>query len=250
MESMELNRMRNAFRRPSIAVIAAGALAAPFVGCSPDTPAETPTETVTAEQTPTSSAAPTSGEPTATETETAEPTETETAEPSTSAPAEPSATTDEPSPEPTEDGGTSRPSGPIEESRPVGATAHLQYFDVTVFGREFTDTATGIEVEVCYAAEHPEANDDGTTRVSTDPWRFGVYDGETGVPEDTQYYGVSEFEPTTAFTPAYEEKMLSVGECNRGWIGVEHGNPDLAWVSARYQPADFGDVITWDLSNA
>lgn len=246
MVAMELNRMGSVFRRPSIAVIAAGALAAPFAGCSPTTPAETPTETVTSGQTPTSSAAPVSEEPTA------------TAEPTTATPSEPPATTGEPSPEPsgpaspepTSDGGTGRPSGPVEETVTPGATAHTRYFDVTVFGREFTDTATGIEVEVCYAAEHPEANDDGTTRVSTDPWRFGVYDGETGVPEDTQYYGVSEFEPTTAFTPAYEEKMLSVGECNRGWIGVEHGNPDLAWVSARYQPADFGDVITWDLSNA
>ena len=56
--------------------------------------------------------------------------------------------------------------------------------------------------------------------------------------------------PSSEFTPAYEEKQLQVGECNTGWIAVGHGNPDLAWASVRYQPADFGDVITWDLSGS
>lgn len=225
--------------RQSIAVIAAGGLLS-VVACAPEAPAEPATETVTAPQTtgadpatgaPTTASAAPSAETTASEIPT--PTDPESA-----------------SPEPTGDGGAGRPTGPVEETLPVGATAHTQYFDVTVHGRDFTDTATGVEVEVCYAAEHPDANADGTTRVSTDPWRFGVYDGETQTDDDTQFLPVTEFEATNAFTPVYEETQLTVGQCQSGWIAVDHGNPDLAWVSVRYQPADFGDVITWDLAES
>lgn len=238
MGSMEMN---GKFRRQSIALIAAGGLLS-VAACTPETPAEPPTETVTAEQT--TSTGPTTDPTTEAPATTAAPEETPTS-------AAPSTEDSEPAPpEPTDDGGTGRPTGPIEESLQAGATAHTRYFDVTVHGRDFTDTATGVEVEVCYAAAHPEANADGTTRVSTDPWRFGVYDGETQLESDVQFLPVTEFEPTTAFTPAYEETQLQVGECNTGWIAVEHGNPDLAWASVRYQPGDFGDVITWDLTES
>ena len=242
MENVEKHRVTAVFRRPSIAALAAGMLIAPIVGCTPETPTDPATETVTVEPTATDDGT----EPTAdTATEAPEPTSEATAD-ETAAP-DPST-----SEEPPADGGAERPTGPVEETLQPGETAQTQYFDVTMLGRESNDdaTAAAIEVNVCYVAEHPDANDDGTTRVSADPWRFGVYDGETQLPEDVQFLPVSEFEASSEFTPAYEEKQLQVGECNTGWIAVGHGNPDLAWASVRYQPADFGDVITWDLSGS
>ena len=145
-----------------------------------------------------------------------------------------------------------RPTGPVTATAEPPGTLGLRYFDVSVLDQRFNDlgTATGVKVRVCYAAPHPEANADGTTRVSPDPWRFGVYDGETQLPEDTQYPRPAELgEPTDEFGPLLEARQVALGECNEGWIAVEHGNPDLAWTAARYQPADFGDEITWDLTS-
>ena len=227
--------MAQVLRRPSIAALAAGILIAPIVGCTGQTPTDTPGETVTA-------AASTSAEPTPSATSEA---------PETSAEPSPSSSEAVPSETASGDPEGQRPTGPVEATLKPGETASTQYFDVTMLKRDFNDqaTVTGIEVKVCYVAEHPGANDDGTTRVSTDPWRFGVYDGETRTEADVHFLPVSEFDPSTAFIPAYEEKNLKVGECNEGWISVDHGNPDLAWASVRYQPADFGDVVTWDLGS-
>lgn len=142
-----------------------------------------------------------------------------------------------------------RPSGPVTEAAQLGETVKTQYFDVTVDKSEGNHEATAmaVHVKVCYAVEQPEANADGTTLTSTDPWRFGVYDGETQTVEAVRFLRVSEFPASSEWSPAYETKLLTVGECNEGWIAVADGNPDLARPFVRYQPADFGDEITWQL---
>ena len=200
-----------------------------------------PPAPTTAAATPTPTPEATSAQPSPTETATSV-----EAAPTSEAPSE--TPSPEPTPEPSAEA-PGRPVGPVVRDQvPMGTIVQTQYFDVTVLERQFHPdaTATGYHVRVCYAAAHPEANDDGSTRTSIDPWRVGLYDGETQVPADVQYVRVREFDYTDAFGPAYTEKQLMVGDCNEGWIGLEHGNPDLAWLSIRYAPADFGDEITWD----
>lgn len=111
------------------------------------------------------------------------------------------------------------------------------------------------------AAEHPASESTSAAAIGAAHFQVtrplyrcrdgapAVIDGETRTEADVHFLPVSEFDPSTAFTPAYEEKNLKVGECNEGWISVDHGNPDLAWASVRYQPADFGDVVIWDLGS-
>ena len=146
---------------------------------------------------------------------------------------------------------TEEPPQPPQSAEPViahaivGDSVGTSYFDVSVLEKQASDVATGYQVEVCYARAHPDANADGTTRTSTDPWRVGVYDGETQTPPDVAYLPVSEFPVTDEFGVPYEERLLRVGECNSGWIAMEHHNPDLAWLTLRYAPQDFGDEVTW-----
>lgn len=188
-------------------------------------------------------------------TESADPTPT-TPAPATTPPTDPPTRSAEPpgatrptSPEPPPTPEATRPGGPVSVTLDVGETAHTTYFDVTVLNSEGHPDATGmgVLVRVCYAAAHPDANDDGTTRTSTDPWSFGVYDGEGGTIDDVEFVRVDEFPPSSHWSPTYETRLLRVGECNEGWIQVSDGNPDLARPYIRYSPQDFGDDIRWNL---
>ena len=138
-----------------------------------------------------------------------------------------------------------RPGGPQGLSLSIGQTARLRYFDVTVqrFAHGKDGISAGYRVQVCYAAPHPSANADGTTRVSTDPWSFLVRDGESG--GRYRQVPVGELPRDWAWSPSYRETLLRAGECSTGWIGVRHGSPDLQWGGIVYQPADFGDRVTW-----
>ncbi|MDO5676973.1 MAG: hypothetical protein Q4G35_05645 [Propionibacteriaceae bacterium] len=200
-------------------------------------------------------ATPPSPSVTSTDEPTGEPTTTPSPDPSVTVtdpsvdPTSPQPSTPEPTgfPLATDEPPVARPTGPVTATAEPPGTFHLQYFDVSVLEQRFNDlgTATGVHVKVCYASPHPGANSDGTTRTSTNPWRFGVFDGETQTFDDTRYLRVDEFPASDEFQPVFKEKQLKVGECNEGWIGIEHGTPDAAWAAMRYQPADFGDEITW-----
>ncbi len=178
----------------------------------------------------------------------ADPTGTATPQSSGTATPQPSETAS-PDPEPTMTATpvepTDRPSGPVTLTAKLGETVKTRYFDVTV--TELTSDGEGMawaaDVTVCYAAPHPDANADGTTRTSTDPWFFEVTDGETGKAHG--FRGVGEFPPSEQWSPKYQERLLKVGECNSGWISVAPGNPDLLLPTLRYSPADFGDEILW-----
>lgn len=199
-------------------------------------PAEPAPPTATAP--PTVTAAPT-GAPSP-ETATPQPSETATPQPSETASPNPEPTMTATPVEPTD-----RPSGPVTLTARLGETVTTRYFDVTV--TDLTSDGEGMawaaDVRVCYAAPHPDANADGTTRTSTDPWFFEVTDGETG--QAYGFRGVGEFPPSEQWSPKYQERLLKVGECNSGWVSVAPGNPDLLLPTLRYSPADFGDEILW-----
>lgn len=242
MERIErrMTSMKFDFRRASIGAV--GALALVVAGCAGGTPTGTPSQ----DPVPTTSEPagdPTTEQVTETETEvvTEEPSETESKD--EGGDPEPSST-DDTNPE-------DRAPGPVKSGVLEGATEHLQYFDVTVKKTEGDGdgTAMGALIEVCYAAEWEGANDDGTVRTSIDPWSFGFYDGEGGSEDDVKFTPVSEFEPSTAWSPAYEEKNLKLGECNEGWITAKYGNPDLIRHQVRYAPKDFGDDVTWKVNH-
>lgn len=138
-----------------------------------------------------------------------------------------------------------RPGVPVVATGTFGGSFALRYFDVAV-GELQVDpdgTAWGAHVSVCYVAPHPDANAEGTTRTSLDPWAWFVQDGEGGGPGE--WVAASETPTTTQWGPAYAEKALQVGECNDGWVTAAFGNPDLFLPKLRYQPADFGDSIEW-----
>lgn len=140
---------------------------------------------------------------------------------------------------------------PTTRNLALGETVHLPYFDVTVsrYERDADGVEAGVEVSVCYTNAHPEANADGTTRVSRDPWSFGLLDAESGETDYT-FYRVNTFEVGKKWLPVYQEKLLKVGQCNTGWVSIANGAPDF-WIKyVRYLPADFGDTITWDLTGS
>lgn len=151
-----------------------------------------------------------------------------------------------PSPDPTDPAPPERPTGPVKLTAELGTTVQTRYFDVTVTALESDDEglAWGAEVKVCYAAEHPDQNADGTTRTSLDPWYFSVQDGEGGGP--AQWVKVRDLPPSTRWEPAYDTRLVKVGECNTGWVQAEPGSPDLFLPDLRYAPADFGDDIRWE----
>ncbi|HSO70876.1 MAG TPA: hypothetical protein VLQ67_14730, partial [Arachnia sp.] len=139
--------------------------------------------------------------------------------------------------------------GPIATEVGLGSTVSLRYFDVTVSDVQRGATEMAVKVEVCYTHAHPEANQDGTTRVSRDPWSLGITDPEGAQSIEYMYVKAREFPTSARWTPVYRETRLSVGECNTGWLGIQHDNPDL-WISyLRYSPADFGDQVTWDIGS-
>lgn len=102
-------------------------------------------------------------------------------------------------------------------------------------------------MQVCYAAPHPEQNSDATNRTSLDPWSFSVQDGE-GTGTRPQWIKARDLPPSTRWSPGYATKLLKLGECNRGWVQVEPGNPDLFLPTLRYAPADFGDDVRWEFN--
>lgn len=145
--------------------------------------------------------------------------------------------------------GAQRPSGPVELTAEVGQTVSTRYFDVTVTELATDDSglAWGAKVQVCYAAPHPEQNADATTRTSLDPWSFSVQDDE-GPGAGPQWIKARDLPPSTRWSPGYATKLLKLGECNRGWVQVEPGNPDLFLPTLRYAPADFGDDVRWEFN--
>lgn len=161
------------------------------------------------------------------------------------------ATTSSSSPAPSSSSVTSpsvsvRPNKPRQLTLGIGQTARLTYFDVTVQRFKFGDdnVSAAYRVQVCYVRPHAEANSDGSTRVSTNPWSFRLRDGEGG-PASYSSVPVSEFTRDWSWTPSYRETKLKVGQCNTGWIGVKVTNPDLQWGGIVYSPSDFGDRVTW-----
>lgn len=173
----------------------------------------------------------------------------------TSSPTTAPATTNSPSPGESQSASpVQRPTpsvtGPVVQKARLGVVVSLRYFDVEV--SEVRSDPDGVEigalVKVCYTHAHPGANADGTTRVSRDPWAFGLLDGEAGETK-YRYIPVGKFDQGESWKPLYEARKLKVGECNSGWLSIHHGNPDL-WVHyLRYAPADFGDRITWRLDS-
>ncbi|AQP47688.1 hypothetical protein BW730_09480 [Tessaracoccus aquimaris] len=207
-------------------------------GTSPAEPAP-PTVTATPPTGAPTPATPTAS-PSAEPSETPQPSETATPQQSETA---------SPNPGPTETATpvdtSDRPTGPVTLTAVLGETVRTRYFDVTVkdLTADGDGTAWAADVTVCYVAPQPDANADGTTRTSTDPWFFEVIDGETG--KASGFHGVAEFPPSENWSPRYQERLLKVGECNSGWVAVAPGNPDLVLPTLRYSPADFGDEILW-----
>lgn len=143
---------------------------------------------------------------------------------------------------------TARPTGPVEVTAQAPGMLTTRYFDVQV-GQLQVDpdgTSWGVLVKVCYVVAQPEANPDGTTRTSLDPWQWFLQDGEGG--GSGSWVPVAQLPQTTKWGPLYSEKALRVGQCNEGWITADHGNPDLLIPRLGYRPTDFGDQLDWRFS--
>ena len=133
----------------------------------------------------------------------------------------------------------------------VGQTAHFPYFDVTVDQTRHAPNGVegggtyGVRISVCYTHRHPGANSDGSTRTSTDPWKFG-WTHDIGVAWALLPSHSSRL--VSRWDPAYAERRLSVGECNSGWIAVDvRDTVFLAQTGVRYAPSDFDFSGTWTL---
>lgn len=126
----------------------------------------------------------------------------------------------------------------------VGETAHLANWDVTVQRAEYgeDEVSYGWKVNVCYTAESSQGRD-GRIQVSDAVWSAIVQDLEGG-DNPVQSIPISKFERDHTYTPDYLNTTLAVGECNLGWIGIVHGNPDLGWLGITYAPST-GETITW-----
>ncbi|WP_461104495.1 hypothetical protein [Tessaracoccus terricola] len=141
-------------------------------------------------------------------------------------------------PAPDSPGTGQRPSEAVSRTVQLGETVSLRYFDVSVIELDTTSDSAGFLARVCYAAAHPDANADGTTRVSTNPWSVGL--GGSGA-SALQFWRVDDLS-TITWPQSYGETKLRVGECNEGWVAVKT-DPISA---VRYAPRDFGDVIIWE----
>lgn len=136
----------------------------------------------------------------------------------------------------------------------VGETARLGYFDVTVHQIKGEENSVegggyhGARVTVCYVRIHPDANADGSTNTSTEPWTFGwFHDGEpTWVLNPG---GPGESQLSDHWPPAYEPRTLKLEECNTGWITIDIRKPWLLGISGvRYDPSAFDGKYSaeWD----
>lgn len=126
----------------------------------------------------------------------------------------------------------------------VGETAHLANWDVTVLRAEpgKDGISYGWKVNVCYVTPSGLA-EDGRINVSDRPWSALVQDLEGGS-NPVVAVPIREFERDHAYRPDYLDTTLSLGECNLGWIGIVHHNPDLSWPGIVYEPST-GEHITW-----
>ena len=121
----------------------------------------------------------------------------------------------------------------------------MTYFDVTVNSHLHGEGFWAANVTACYVRPHPDANPDGTTRVSTDPWSVLV-ERPNGSLVQVPVSHLSQTDGGTA--PQYTEDLLSVGQCQTGWITVTPpGNGTFAGM--KYAPRDFpNDTVTWQWS--
>lgn len=126
----------------------------------------------------------------------------------------------------------------------VGESARLENWEVTVMDGEYgkDGISYGWKVDVCYIAPSSFAKD-GRIKVSDEVWSVLVEDMESNVSRVVTV-PVGEFERDHAYRPDYLDTTLAVGECNLGWIGIVHGNPDLAFQGITYEPST-GESITW-----
>ncbi len=126
----------------------------------------------------------------------------------------------------------------------VGETARLANWEVTVLKGEPGEDGIsyGWKVKVCYVAHSP-LEKDGRVYVSDNAWSFIVQDQEGGW-NPIESIPVGAFERDHTYRPDYVNTTLALGECNLGWIGIVHGNPDLGWLGVEYEPST-GEGITW-----
>lgn len=131
-----------------------------------------------------------------------------------------------------------------QASLKVGETAHLANWDVTVLRSEHgeDEISYGWKVNVCYVAPSDLA-ENGRISVSDKPWSAIVQNLEEGG-NPVVAVPIREFERDHAYRPDYLDTTLALGECNLGWIGIVHGNPDLGWIGISYEPST-GERITW-----
>lgn len=156
----------------------------------------------------------------------------------------PSASATPPSAIPTPAPATSRQTV-TEATLKVGEAAHLANWDVTVLRAEHgeDDISYGWKVNVCYVAPSDLA-ENGRISVSDKPWSVIVQDLEGAEENPVVTIPIGEFERDRAYRPDYLDTTLALGECNLGWIGIVHGNPDLGWFGINYEPST-GERITW-----
>lgn len=137
---------------------------------------------------------------------------------------------------------TTTPALPADSGSATDETKRLSYFDVTVGDHLHASGHWAADVKVCYVRPHPGANQDGTTRVSTDPWSVLIQrtDGSL-VPVP-----VGQLSPTSAApVPRYVERLLRLGECQTGWITVKAPQGG-SFAGMRYAPKDFPtDSAMW-----
>ncbi|MGV8847419.1 hypothetical protein [Tessaracoccus sp.] len=133
---------------------------------------------------------------------------------------------------------------PITEATlAMGETAHLANWDVTVLRGEHGEDGIsyGWKVNVCYVAPS-ELEENGRIMVSDKPWSAIVQDLEGGE-NPVEVVPIREFDRDHAYRPDYVDTTLALGECNLGWIGIVHGNPDLGWLGITYEPSTGGRIV-------
>ena len=139
--------------------------------------------------------------------------------------------------------GSSPKEAPTAPASPATSqTRHLSYFDVTTNSHLQGEGFWAANVTVCYVHPHPQANPDGTTRVSTDPWSV-LIERPNGSYEQVP---LSDLNQTTAgLGLQYGEELLHLGQCQTGWITVSP--PGYGRFSGmKYSPKDFpNDTATW-----
>lgn len=87
---------------------------------------------------------------------------------------------------------------PAADRPPAQSQArHLTYFDVTMNSHLHGEGFWAANLTACYVRPHPEANPDGTTRVSTDPWSVLIER-----PNGAKLAGSPLCRPDTADSPA------------------------------------------------